>query len=284
MAGSLLTGTGNVANGVSASGTTLVINKPTNAVEGDVLLAFIYHRLGTAQYTTTPTDWTVVSAPADSTAGLLSVWKYTVPASAPSSWTWAGGASGRHLGLAFRTSNIASTTLDVAGTYATLIDSGVAITATTGPRVRLSAITTSYADDLYIGIAASNTTGGAPGGFNAPSGMTVAGTVSTATGGSDSNLTIVQQTVATASSIAIKDMFSSVPAASGAGFPVALRTTATASPGGGGTTVNLPVMGTLPVVAPSAYPRDMYQLEQAVAGVTAQAAFLKAYVDGATSG
>jgi len=283
MAGALLTGTGNVGTGVSASGTSLVLNKPANAVEGDVLLAFIYHRLGTAQYTTTPTDWTVVSAPADSTTGLLSVWKYTVPASAPTSWTWAGGASGRHLGLSFRTSNIASSTLDVAGTYATLIDSGVAITSTTGPRVRLSAITTSYADDLYIGIAASNTTGGAPGGFNAPSGMTVAGTVSTATGGSDSNLTVVQQTVATASSVAIKDMFSSVPAASGAGFPVALRTSAAANTGGGGTTVNLPVMGTLPLVPNYAYPRSLAQLEQTVAQAKVMADFLKTYVDGATS-
>lgn len=101
-----LTGAGDITTFSNSSANDIILDKPTNTTDNDVLIAVVNHRNeGTAF--TTPANWTRL-VPSNGFAGSYGTWAvYYLPvddASAlPSSWTWtAGGGPWRSTGILFR--------------------------------------------------------------------------------------------------------------------------------------------------------------------------------------
>lgn len=182
-----LTGAGNVTTGFANTGTSLVINKPANLANDDLLVACVWTRNATADYTTPPSGWTRVD-PATTTnpVGVERLY-YKVITNAvgeASTYTWAGGGSGRHAGVMFRVTGADnSDPFNVAG---------ATVTGVTAFQLTLPTMTTDATNALYIGMACNNTTGGvittATG-----SGVSVVSSASTSTGSGESTITVVQK-------------------------------------------------------------------------------------------
>lgn len=75
-----------------ANATSWVINRPTNAVEGDFLIAFMVWDTNTQTVTAVPGGWTAFTGTPKDNAGTADVRMYAYwrlcPASPPASWTW----------------------------------------------------------------------------------------------------------------------------------------------------------------------------------------------------
>lgn len=186
------TGAGNVTTAGAGSGTSISINKPSNTANGDVLVGFVHHRAATTPPTTPPAGWTRVDPSTDNTAAGVIRYYYKVISDAgsePSSYTWAGAASGRHAGVIFRVTgaDVAGTLVDVAGAVQTL-------TATT---TNLPGVTTTTANGLLVAGVSTATTTGVLVTFTA-SGMTNLGNGATSTAAAESQAHVLSQVLGTA--------------------------------------------------------------------------------------
>jgi len=188
MAGALLTGSGDTSSATAASGTSITVPRPTSTVAGDRLVAVVHGRNNSGPYTAPPSGWVLLGHPAETTVGWIGVYVHEVPSGGPAaSWVWAGG-SGRHTAVVARSRDLApiSSLVDVVGAYTTLIQ------ASTDPRVVLSEVVTSESHTLLLAVASINTTDASPTRLVPPAEMTTVGSVNTATGASDTGLTVAQ--------------------------------------------------------------------------------------------
>lgn len=186
MVATALTGTGNVTEGATNSGTSVTINKPANVSDGTLMIAAVYNRAGTAAYSTPPSGWTVLAACTNTLVGWHALYYKVAGGSEPSDYTWAGGGSGRHAGIIFIVTGAdTSSLLDASGGYATW--------TSVPDQIDAPGISPTSSDALLLGFTVLNTTGNDPGTFTAPTGMTTVGDSSTATGGSDSTAYVAFQ-------------------------------------------------------------------------------------------
>lgn len=221
LAAAPLTGAGNVTSGAANTGTTLTINKPANLADGDLLVAVVGARASSAVYTTPPTGWTRVDPNVDNTAaGVIRLYykKITTASGEAASYTWAGGASGRHAGVMFRVTGH-DTTVPIDGTAG-----DVATLVSTPDRIILPAVTTVTENALLVALGWSSTTGGTIGTFTR-AGMTQVGTANTTTGASESAMTALTETVPAVGSTGTRSITGSPTAAysTGSGYMVAIR-------------------------------------------------------------
>jgi len=213
-----LTGAGNVVSGFTNAGTSLVLGKPANTADGDLLVAAVWNRNGSAPFTTPPDGFNPLPPAVDNTAsGVLRFYVHAVADAdlEPADYTWAGGTSGRNVGLIFRVIDAdLGTPSHVAGSVATLIS---------GPdRVILPGLTTTAANKLLLGAAGGNNTGGIVPSFT-QSAMTLIGSAGTTTGASESGLTVFAEKLGAAGASGTRSAPAVPAAASGLGYMVALN-------------------------------------------------------------
>lgn len=90
---------------------SIVLNKPVNTADGDVLIAILEDRFATS--IAIASGWTAIGSanPLNSLGfgGMTACWMYVTDASSlPSSWTFTGTSAGRSFGIIFRAINAAS--------------------------------------------------------------------------------------------------------------------------------------------------------------------------------
>lgn len=208
---------GDTATGASNTGTSITLNKPTNTADGDLLVAAVYTRAGGAPYTTPPAGWTVIDPVPDITAaGIVRLyWKRVTSASGePINFTWAGGGSGRHVGVITRVLGTTASPVDLAGAAATEISSP--------ERIILPGVTTTAESDLLIMVATSNGTGGTSPTFTPAEGEVIA-SVQTSTGVSESSMTLAFQEAVPQGATGSRVMTASAVGSTGVGYLAAIK-------------------------------------------------------------
>ena len=154
--------TTNVSNDVTY--TQLTLNKPSDAAEGDLLLANVSVNGGYPAGITAPSGWTLAARTDNDTNVSIATYTKVVGASEPSSYTWTINPQARAVGGITRYSGVDTTNpIDVVGT-----STGRGTTATA------PSVTTTVASDTVVALFATNagTTGSAP--FSTTTGMTKA--------------------------------------------------------------------------------------------------------------
>lgn len=220
------TGAGNVTTAVASSGTSIVVNKPSNTADGDLLVALLYHRED-AGYSTVPSGWTLVPSQPTITAGSGSLRFYTKPipsaaSESPTSYTWSGATpTGRQSAVIVRVTGANASPIDgVSATSATVVTNTI-----TAP-----AATAGHPAGLVLAGMSGNTTGGDQTFMTAPSGMTTAAQAVTNTGATNSQAQIATVAQVSAGSTGTKQWTTTAGASlgSGIGFLLVLRPTSSA--------------------------------------------------------
>lgn len=214
------TGAGNVTSGSAASGTSLTIDKPANTTDGDLLIAATWGRENTADYSGAPAGWTAMpSSPISTLVGVQRFYyKAITGTESPANYTWSGGGWGRHAGIIFRVTGAnTADPFDAAGAYATGISVG-----TSHSRLTLPSVTAS-ADSLLLAHLGSNTSGGVPESYPAPTGMTLVGSAGTNTGGGDSSISVVAQAISSSGATGSREFNSTTVHSSGAGYMITIK-------------------------------------------------------------
>jgi len=211
-------GVNDVTTGSANTGTSVTVNKPSNTVDGDVLVAAVWSRNATAVYTTPPSGWTIVAPTTDDTStGVIRIYHKVInnAAGEPASYTWAGGGSGRQTGIISRVTGVNLASVGNAqGSVATLIGSP--------DRVIAPAVTTTADNTLLLAAVGGNNTGGIVPTFTNGQ-MTVIGNAATNTGASESGLTLLAEVVPATGSTGTRSLPASPSAASGLGYMVAIN-------------------------------------------------------------
>jgi hypothetical protein len=217
------TGSANVTSYVSSSATSCVLDKPTNLVNGDVLVAAVWARSNTAGYTTIPTGWTEsIPTGGDITGpGIMRFYRKVITnaGAEPANYTWSGGVAGRVTGILFRVTgaNTASP-LDATGAEATAV--GDASSAS----VSLPTLSASVTGDLLIAMTGAQiATGGVRGTFNPPLGWTRVGSVGTSTGSSESDFAVDVLVLTATGPTGAKTFTKASAVAAGMGYMYALK-------------------------------------------------------------
>lgn len=206
---------GDTTTGSANTGTSVTINKPANVVDGDLLIAAVYSRAASAVYTTPPSGWTAINPPTDNTAAGVVRLYWKIAASEGSSYTWAGGGSGRHTAILTRVTGSTTTPTDVAGNADTAI----------GPpdRIILPAMTTTSDLDALIMVGTANGTGGTSPTFTVPSPGSVIASVQTTTGASESSMTLAIETAVAVGATGTRVMTASGTSSTGVGYMAAIK-------------------------------------------------------------
>lgn len=211
---------GDTTTGFANTGTAVTINKPTNLITGDLLVAAVYSRNAGADFTSIPTGWTSV-APANGDnvpVGVVRIYykNVTNAAGEPSTYTWSGGGSGRNVGVMTRVTGAINTSpIGVVGNNDVLIS--------TPDRIILPSVTTTTDLPLLIMVGAINTTGGVVASVTLPDGGTVVGMANTNTGSSESSLTLAVQAGVATGATGTRRMSTSTTSSSGVGYMATIK-------------------------------------------------------------
>lgn len=239
-----LNGTGNLTTAAVNTGTTIVLNKPANTSDGDVLLAAVFARSNTAVFTTPPTSWVEVAPTGTeiTTAGILR-WYYKVITSAagePASYTWSGGTSGRNTGILFRVTQASTSAfIDVSGNEATA-------TGTTTATLVLPSVSPGTNQDLLVAMQIANiTAGGTRGTLSPPGTMAFLGSVGTSTGASDTDVEVDWEALSATGPTGTRTFSKNTGISSGIGYMIALTNPAPSTPLTASLSVS-PTTGTVP--------------------------------------
>jgi len=172
----------------AANATSVTANKPANVANNDLLVAVVYGRSNTAQYTTPPTGWTAVNPGGTRTTsvGWQTFYYKPIPVAASeaaTSYTWAGGTNGRHDVIIGRVSGA-----DLASPIEAVGNDALAIGGTpqTLPMPAVTAVSTNGL--LITGENTQVTTGASPVNLTPPAGITKLATVTTTTSAQNNNL------------------------------------------------------------------------------------------------
>jgi hypothetical protein len=215
------TGAGNVTTGVAGSGTSVSVAKPGNAVIGDTLIAFVWNRVGTAEYGTPQSGWTKIAESATTTVGWIGVYTHPVATSGASTYTWAAGASGRHVAIvSILDGEYTASVVEAVGTVSTITG-----TNTSGAALSLTSISPIDTNELLVAVLGNNTTANAPRTFTESTALTLVGRGQTATGTSDSTLEVYQQALSAAGATGARafGLSDGTNVGSGEGFLFAIR-------------------------------------------------------------
>lgn len=150
------------ANGTDGGGgsTSIVLNKPTGTVDGDVMLAMLYIEDASGDPPTgltAPSGWTKLQSAIANSSFWMAVY-YKIAASEGSSYTWSWTPA------AYTSGHIGSWS----GCHATTpVDASAMGTATTGSTVTYPSVTTSVTDTHIVGLVSAWSVGEtAPAGFS----------------------------------------------------------------------------------------------------------------------
>lgn len=207
----------------AVNATSVTVNKPANVVDGDLLMAVVYGRSNTAQYTGIPAGWTAVDPGGTRTTsvGWQTIFYKPLPsnaASEPSTYQWSGGASGRHTAIIARVTGAdLSNPIEAVGNDALAVGG----TPQTLPMPAVTAVSSNAL--LFTGENTQVTTGASPVDLTPPAGITKITTVTTTTSAQNNNLGASYKQLSASGSTGTLTFSATGTLQSGLGYGVAIK-------------------------------------------------------------
>lgn len=237
MAVAALTGAGNVTTTATTTATasSVVLGKPSNTADGDLLVAFVYFR-NSGGTVTAPSGWTQLG-PLNTTNETFAAYSRPIPSAAAESattYTWStSGGSSRANGILFRV-----TGADLSATPA----SGALAAYTGTSSVSLPAVTTGTASNLLLGFAINNTSTATQSVMSSASMTTVAEVVSTSSASptATADIWVGAEQLSASGSTGTRSITMSPAAGNSGGFMVALQPVLVVSPSSLATGASVP--------------------------------------------